>query len=163
MRVMNYSAIELNENIIISSPSPASSNKVEKLLLCLIAALGIVGSLYVFSTSSNNNPNNNYQNLAIAAASVSDVENIDERGKEKFKKFFKIEGDKKAGELLNFHFKKDRKTSRYVLDMGNGERVIITSNDFPYKYEEPGKYLLELKTIQRGLITTISTKEIKIK
>ena len=48
------------------------------------------------------------------------------------------------------------------MEMGNGERVIITADEFPYKYDKAGTYTLELKTITRGLISTIATKEIKV-
>lgn len=163
MRINDYSSIDMSSATIISQVEKFSPKFIEKVLLFLIAFLGFMGSLYVFTSSSNGNNNPNYQNLALVAASFADSDSEDVVGQEKFKKFFKINGDKKVGELLNFKFKKDRKAQRYVLDMGNGERVIITADEFPYKYSKPGTYLLELKTISRGLITTISTKELKIK
>ena len=49
------------------------------------------------------------------------------------------------------------------MDISNGERVIITADEFPYTFNKAGVYNLELKTITRGLISTIATKEIKIK
>ncbi len=162
MRINDYSSLELSTPTIISQNENFNQKFVEKILLFLIAFLGFMGSLYVFTSSPNNNNNPNYQNLAIAAASVSDYATLDAKDA-KFKDFFKISGKKKAGKMLNFVFKEDRKASRYVLDMGNGERVIITSNEFPYKFDTPGKYLLELKTINRGLITVVATKELKIK
>ena len=162
MRINDYSSIELSASTLIPNQKNFNQKFIEKILLFLIAFLGFMGSLYVFTSSSNNNNNPNYQNLAIAAASVSDYATLDAK-KAKFKDFIKIDGKKKAGNMLNFTFKEDRNASRYVLDMGNGERVIITSNEFPYKFDKPGKYLLELKTINRGLITVVATKELKIK
>ena len=161
MRINDYSSLKLSTTIISQSEN-FNQKFIEKILLFLIAFLGLMGTLYVFTSSSSNNNNPNYQNLVIAAASMSDYNTLDATGS-KFKDFFKIDGKKKAGKMLNFVFKEDRKASRYVLDMGNGERVIITSNKFPYKFDKPGKYLLELKTIERGLITVIATKELKIK
>lgn len=162
MRINDYSSLELSAPTIITQNENFNQKFIEKILLFLIAFLGFMGSLYMFTSSSNNNNNPNYQNLAVAAASITDYSVMDEN-EAKFKDFFKIEGKKKAGKMLNFIFKEDRKTSRYVLDMGNGERVIITSNEFPYKFDKPGKYLLELKTINRGLISVVASKEIKIK
>jgi len=162
MRINENSTLELSSATLIPQAGNINQKFIEKILLFLIAILGFMGSLYVFTSSSNNNNNPNYQNLAVAVASVSDYSVEDEKAV-KFKDFFKIKGKKKAGNMLNFIFKEDRKASRYVLDMGNGERVIITSNEFPYKFEKPGKYKLELKTINRGLITVVATKELKIK
>jgi len=161
MRINDYSSIELPKANVLSHAEKISPKVIEKVLLFLIAFLGFMGSLYVFTSNSGGPTNPNYQELALATASISDAE--DDVRQAKFKKFFKIDGEKKAGELLNFTFKKDRKATRYVLDMGNGERVIITSDEFPYRFDKPGKYLLELKTISRGLITVVSTKELKIK
>jgi uncharacterized protein YxeA len=163
MRMNEYTSIDLPKTSLIPQAGGLSSKSIEKLLLILIAILGVIGSLYVFSNSSNNNNTPNYHNLSIVAASVSDFKSNTLDKKVKFKDYVKIEGKKKIGETLTFTFKKDRKASRYVMDMGNGERVIITANEFPYKFNKKGTYLLELKTINRGLISTVATKELKIK
>lgn len=163
MRINDYSSIELSNATLIPQSERFTPKFIEKILLILIAFLGIMGSLYVFSSSANNNNTPNYNNLSMAAVASLDLDEEDLEVKAKFKNYFKIEGKKRVGELLTFKFKKDRKESRYVLDMGNGERVIITSDEFPYKFDKPGKYLLELKTINRGLISVIATKELKIK
>ena len=163
MRMNEYTSIDLPKASLIPQTGGLSSKSIEKLLLILIAVLGIIGSLYVFSNSSNNNNTPNYHNLSLVAASVSDFDSNPLDKKVKFKDFIKIDGKKKAGKMLNFTFKKDRKVTRYVMDMGNGERVIITADEFPYKFDKAGTYKLELKTITRGLISTIATKELKIK
>ncbi len=158
-----YTSIDLPKATLISQAGGFPSKIFEKFLLLLIAILGIIGSLYVFTNSSNNNNTPNYHNLSLVAASVSDFDSNTLDGKVKFKDFIKIEGKKKTGNLMNFKFKKDRHAARYVMEMGNGERVIITADEFPYKYDKAGTYTLELKTITRGLISTIATKELKIK
>jgi len=99
-------------------------------------ALSFPKPLYVFTSNSGGPSNPNYQELALATASISDAE--DDVRQAKFKKFFKIDGEKKAGELLNFTFKKDRKATRYVLDMGNGSVENL--------------YLLNIKTIPGCMI-----------
>jgi len=163
MSVNDYTSIDLQKTTFIPQTGGLSSKSIEKLLLILIAILGVIGSLYVFTNSSNNNNNPNYHNLSLVAASVSDFDSNTLDGKVKFKDYIKIEGKKRAGELLTFKFKKDRSEARYVMDMGNGERVIITADEFPYEFAESGTYTLELKTINRGLISTVATKELKIK
>ncbi len=162
MRMNEYTSIDLPKTALLPRAGSLSSKFIEKLLLILIAILGVIGSLYVFSSSSNNNTPN-YHNLSLVAASVSDFDSNTLDGKVKFKDFIKIEGKKRAGQMLNFKFKKDRNRVRYIMDMGNGERVIITADEFPYTFDKPGKYKLELKTITRGLISTIASKELKIK
>ena len=163
MRLNEYTSIDLPKTSLISQTEGISSKSIEKLLLILIAVLGIIGSLYVFSSSSSNNNTPNYHNLSLVAASVGDFDANTLDKKAKFKDFIKIEGKKKVGAEMNFIFKKDRKSARYVMDMGNGERVIITADEFPYVFKKAGEYTLELKTINRGLITTVATKDIKIK
>ncbi len=163
MRMNEYTSIDLPTTTLIPQAGGLSSKIIEKLLLILIAFFGVIGSLYVFTNSSSNNNIPNYHNLSLVAASVSDFDSNTLDGKVKFKDFIKIEGKKKAGVKLNFKFKKDRHAARYVMEMGNGERVIITADEFPYKFDKPGTYKLELKTITRGLISTIATKELKIK
>ena len=164
MRFNEYNnSIDLPKTTFIPQAEGFSSKFIEKLLLILIAILGVIGSLYVFTNSSNNNNTPNYHNLSLVAASVSDFDSNTLDGKVKFKDFIKIEGKKKAGVMLNFKFKKDRHVTRYVMEMGNGERVIITADEFPYKFDKSGTYTLELKTITRGLITTLATKKLKIK
>jgi hypothetical protein len=157
-----YTSIDLPKTTFLPQTG-LSSKFIEKLLLILIAIFGVIGSFYVFSNSSNNNNTPNYHNLSLVTASVSDFDSNSLDSKEKFKDYIKIEGKKEVGEMLNFTFKKDRLATRYVMEMGNGERVIITADEFPYKFDKAGTYKLELKTITRGLISTIATKELKIK
>ena len=163
MRLNEYTSIDLPKATFLPQSGGINSKLIEKLLLMLIAILGIIGSLYVFTNSSNSNNNPNYHNLSIVAASASNFDTKSTAAGEKFKDYVKIEGKKRIGEMLIFKFKKDRKAARYVMDMGNGERVIITADEFPYTFNKAGKYRLELKTINRGLISTIATKELKIK
>ena len=132
MSVNEYTSIDLPKSSLIPQAGNFSSKFIEKLLLILIAFLGVVGSLYVFTNSSNNNNTPNYHNLSLVAASASDFDLNTLDGKVKFKDYIKIEGKKKVGEELNFTFKKDRHATRYVMEMGNGERVIITADEFAY-------------------------------
>lgn len=88
---------------------------------------------------------------------------VTEEGKGKFKDYIEISGDKKVDAKLRFTLKADNKESRYVLEMGNGERVILTQQWFDYTYRETGEYLLEIKEIKKNLIYTLASKKITIK
>jgi len=163
MNIENYTSFSPFRLSIISENKPLSKRFIEKILLFLIATVGVIGSFYVFNMNNGGGSNPNFQNISLLAASTTVYDSIMADDEEKFKDYFKISGKKKVGEVLMFKFKQDRNTSRYVIDMGNGERVIVTSDEFPYAYNEAGEYKLELKTINRGLITTVASTTIKIK
>ena len=63
MRMNEYTSIDLPKTSLIPQAGGLTSKSIEKLLLILIAILGVIGSLYVFSNSSNNNNTPNYHNL----------------------------------------------------------------------------------------------------
>ena len=73
--------------------------------------------------------------------------------------------DKKvlSGKDFNFKFLQDEKASRYVMEMGDGVRLIITQKNLTYMYKEPGTYYIELKEIKDGLMHIVGTKKIKVK
>jgi len=159
----NYTTLELsNESTAQTAILPAQSNHIERILLILIACIGILGSSYLFAANSSGSPTPDINALSASFITAS-VDDEEEELKERFKDFVNIEGKKKVGEAVMFSFKKDIHEKRYVMEMGNGHRMIITSNEFPFIYDKPGKYVLELKTIEKGLITTVATKKIKIK
>lgn len=138
------------------------TNNIEKILLFLIAAIGLVGSTYIFAVSSGSSPTPDIGNIA-AAAPITDSENEEAEWKEKFGDYIQIEGKKKVGEPITFKFVAEKDGGRYVMEMGNGNRMIITGAEWPFTYDKPGKYLLELKRIDKGLIKTVATKKIKVK
>jgi hypothetical protein len=86
-----------------------------------------------------------------------------EAKKSDFDKYVKITGDKKIGNTLNFEIGLNLKEGRYVMEMGDGRRMILTAPSFPYTYNTKGEYTLELKEIQRGLSVLIGDKKLKIK
>ena len=62
-----------------------------------------------------------------------------------------------------FDFTGDEKASRYVMEMGDGVRLIVTQKNLMYNYAVPGKYTIELKELKSGLLTLVGTKKIKVK
>lgn len=135
-------------------------HQIEYLLLGIVASLGLIGSIYIFAANTGGNSNNNFNQFATATAVVAD-ESSDELSS--FSDFIKVSGKKKVGNEIQFASKMDIKSKRYVMEMGDGMRMIITQPNFSYQYKEKGKYLLELKTIERGLITTVATHKLKVK
>ena len=73
-----------------------------------------------------------------------------------------ISGEAKAQQKLNFDWTARNPKSRYVLDMGNGERVMLRGSSFEYSYTNGGNYTLELKEITNDLISTIGTYDLAI-
>ena len=137
------------------------SYNIESLLLSVVAALGLIGSIYIFAANASGPSNNNFNQFS-AATTVTEIESSEDKAAS-FKDFMNISGKKKVGNDIEFKSKMDIKEKRYVMEMGDGMRMIITQPEFSYQYAEKGKYLLELKTIERGLITTVATKTLKIK
>ena len=134
---------------------------LEYVLLFAVAAVGLVGSIYIFVDNSMNAPQMPNGNLNYAPTvsheqtSGADLAN--------FKDFIEIKGKEKVDNELTFLVKMDLNAKRYVLEMGDEMRMILTQPEFSYRYSKPGKYTLELKEITSGLITTIAKRELKIK
>lgn len=133
----------------------------EPFVLCLLAAIGLIGTIFMFKQDPNQTPSSGY---AIASVeSNQKVELIQHKDDYDFDKMVKISGKERAGEELEFNLIFDRSQRRFVMDMGDGMRVILTKDKFTYVYKEKGTYLLEIKEINLGVINTVATKKLKIK
>ena len=154
MHLDNYTSlngVSLNTSI---------SKHFEQILLTIVACLGLLGSVYIFADNTllaTNPPESNFQLFCATPADTNESTSSD------FDKYVKIEGDYKVDSELRFQFLGDPKASRYVMEMGDEMRHIITTNNFTHAYSKSGKYTIELKEIKRGLITVLASKEIKIK
>ena len=143
------------------------SNHFEPLLLSLVVLTGIVGSVYLFGQNlfnSNQDPNVSGGNQ-LGSASVMTLfsESDDSANTGNIDEYLRL-GDKiTAGEPFNFEFLQDPRASRYVLEMGDGVRLIVTQKNLMYNYAAPGKYVIELKEIKGGLLNLVGTKKIKVK
>lgn len=137
---------------IFSNPHSFLFRYFEYILLFLVAATGLLCSAFALSNNAGNGGNDHYRQVVGYEAKKSD-----------FDKYVKITGDKKTGSTLNFEINMDLKKGRFVMEMGDGRRMILTSPNFTYTYPTKGEYILELKEIQRGLIVLIGEKKLKIK
>ncbi len=142
------------------------SHHFEPLLLSLVVLTGIIGSVYLFgqnifneSTGPTGNGNQLGSSPVMALFSESDTREISGD----FNDYVKIGDDIRAGESFQFDFLQDPRASRYVLEMGDGVRLIVTQRNLMYNYSAPGKYVIELKEIKGGLLNLIGTKKIKVK
>jgi len=147
--------MELNKTIIWRGTS--KSNYYEHILLIVVASIGLAGSLFVFSecpdakVSSVHTGSINQTAVLTTDASDYSLDN-----------WVSITGEAKAQQKLNFNWIARNPNSRYVLDMGNGERVMLRGETFDYSYADGGNYTLELKEITNDLISTIGTYNIAI-
>lgn len=158
----NLSTIDMANSPVFQAPTlKQPNNQMERILLTLIAAIGLLGSAYIFLASSSGQPDNNFNSAALASVAIASDGYTDT--KTKFSDFIEINGDQKANEKLTFSCKMDRDQHRYVIEMGDENRMIITVDEFPYSYKKPGKYFLELKRLEGGLLRTVATKKLKIK
>lgn len=149
---MNVNIYTQNQSIFQNSNSYVF-RYFEYILLFIIAATGLLCSAFALTDNATIPPNQFTQQVA-AFGMVK---------KSDFDKYVSMKGDHKTGSVIDFEIKLDITKKRYVMEMGDGRRMILTSPTFNYSYSQPGEYLLELKEIQRGLIVLIGEKKLKIK
>jgi hypothetical protein len=166
MNVEHYTPIHFSKkqpqlNQIISS-------HFEPLLLSIVVLTGIIGSIYLFgqqiglgenskTTIQQSNPQ------PLSSLSTLLLNNDEEDSTNAFDKYVKLDGKLTAGQNFEFEFIGDEKASRYVMEMGDGVRLIVTQKHLMYNYESPGKYTIELKEIKSGLLLLLGTKTVKVK
>ena len=148
--------MEFNKTITWRGTS--KSNYYEHILLIVVASIGLAGSLFVFSEC----PDAKVSSVHTGSINQSAVLTTDNTQKS-IDQWVSISGDAKAQQKLNFNWTARNPNSRYVLDMGNGERVMLRGGAFEYSYSNGGNYTLELKEITNDLISTIGTYDLAIK
>jgi hypothetical protein len=149
-----------------TSASHFFTTHIEPVLLSLLVLTGIIGSIYLFGQKFIGNENSNMptgNQLPHASAFSTLFVGEDESPADAFDQYIKMDGKQVAGQTFAFTFLKDEKASRYVMEMGDGVRLIVTQKELIYKYEQPGKYVIELKEIKDGLLNIVGTKKIKVK
>jgi hypothetical protein len=138
---------------LFQNSSSALFKYFEYALLLVVAATGLLCSAFALADKSSLPPDGAFKQVV----------SYDLAKKSEFDKYVKISGDKKNGNELEFEISLDLKASRYVMEMGDGRRMILTQPNFTYVYETKGEYILELKEIQKGLIVVVGDKKLKIK
>lgn len=165
MNIEHYTPVQLSKRPMHASQ--LFTTHFEPFLLSMLILTGIIGSIYLFGqkfvsgdTTSFQQANNNPTPLAVASLFVSSEE---EAPSNNFDSYIEMKGKAEAGKMFHFQFLQDEKASRYVMEMGDGVRLIVTQKDLRYEYALPGKYVIELKEIKNGLLQIIGTKKIKVK
>jgi hypothetical protein len=151
------------DRIFIPSKTSLISRYADYLILCLVATVGLIGSLYVFA---NRSLDFSFSNQVEANSLLPDMLPSHQTAvisRDKFDSLVRIEGDLAAGNELQITLIPDMEDARYYLDMGNKERIIITQQKFTYTYPKKGEFTIELKVLKNRLLSTIASKTIKVK
>lgn len=135
----------------------SKSNYYEHILLLVVASIGLAGSLFVFSEC----PDAKVSSVHTGSINQTAVLTTDDENTS-LDRWVNITGEAKAQQNLNINWTARNPNARYVLDMGNGERVMLRGKEFSYSYNNGGNYILELKEINNDLISTIGTYELAI-
>ena len=158
---MSTTNVKLSRLHFAAKPSFVS-RYADYLILCLVASVGLIGSLYIFANRSLDvsmgeafvaSPVPQLSQSSVAPVLVSD----------RFDSLVKINGDYQVGSLLEITLIPDATEERYYLDMGNQQRAIFNGQKTYFKYIQGGTFTLELKVLQDKLLTTVAAKEITIK
>jgi len=163
MNVEHYTPIHFSKRSL--SAAQVVFSNFETILLSLLVILGFIGSIYLFDhapstqyDSSSNIGSNFAPDGKIASMFISS-----EASDGDFDDYIAMPGKLVAGERFDFSFLKDDKASRYVMEMGDGVRLIVTQQNLSYTYAASGKYVIELKEIKDGLFHLVGTKKVKVK
>ena len=165
MNIEQYTPIRLTKKHV--QVSHIFKVHIEPFLLSLLVLTGIIGSIYLFgqkiiiSEGASTVPASNGSPMTSSFATL--VLNEEEAPSNAFNDYIAMESKAIAGQQTKITFLKDEKASRYVMEMGDGVRLIVTQKNLFYEYEKPGKYVIELKEIKDGLLHIVGTKKIKVK
>lgn len=160
MHTTHYTLFSKTQKSIVAAQRIVSH--FETVLISLLMLIGLIGMFIILGgnplrESSGTEQAPNSINLSSILPVSSDFRSND------FDQHISLGKTKKANEQMMITFLKDPKANRFVLEMGNGERLIVTQPELYYTYASPGKYTLELKEIRNGLFVIIGTKTIKVK
>lgn len=164
MNIEHYTPVQLNKRHVHASQF--FTTHFEPFLLSLLVLTGIIGSIYLFGQNivgTDFNANNGGKGSPSSAIASLFMSNDEEAPANDFDEYVSMDGKITAGQRFFFKFLKDQNASRYVMEMGDGVRLIVTQKELLYQYEQPGKYVIELKEIKNGLLHIVGTKKIKVK
>jgi len=166
MSINDYTTVSVSKRSM--SISQILSSQFEPLLLSFLVLAGIIGSSYILgekllmdaSSSLTTLQGGEPEKSTIASIFVSSEK---ENASKELSEYLSMDKKITAGEDFKMTFLKDEKASRYVMEMGDGMRLIITQKNLYYQYKEPGVYYIELKEIKDGLLNIVGTKKVKVK
>lgn len=102
--------------------------------------------------------------MSYSAAVGMSLAQVEDRSKD-FDDYVLIEGKKRVDNPIIFEFLKEKLPSdhRYMMDMGDGMRVMLTQTRFDYAYKEKGRYVIDLIGVKNAVVTKIASKTIRIR
>jgi len=152
MNVSNY----LQKNKKVSKPLSAVVS--DRFLFCLILILGGIGTYYSIGLIKNAHIYNSHEiTLGNRGFSDSDL------AKYSFTRPLSIDGNMQVGKSLELSVDKLLKTEPLYIDLGNGDiERVIGERKLDVSYALPGKYEIELFTVQENEKMTLSNQEVII-
>ncbi len=149
---VNNSSHELN-------PTPGKFS--DHFLLFFIAAIGFIGSVYLFSYCGPEKTDNSIS--SITSINNSSVFSNDTREYD-FSKEVNIEGALEVGQKLSFTLHENNFGANFLLDFGNGiERMINSNTIVNHVYSNSGDFKLQLKALKSNKLQTVCSKTITIR
>lgn len=126
-----------------------SGKKLESLFLTTLFIFGIFGAFYFFNQGSHPQEaeltghweQSETSTGGMVAAADGNISN---------NPILHIEGIMEAGVPLLFAVPSADQSGRYVLDLGNGETILLDENTHYYTYRKPGTYRVKLEQIRNG-------------
>jgi hypothetical protein len=158
---MSTTNVKLTRLHFAAKPSFVS-RYADYLILCAVASVGLIGSLYIFANRSLD-VSIGEATIVSALPHASPAVLVPIKATDRFDSLVQIDGDYVVGALLDIKLIPDAAEERYYLDMGNQQRAIFNTQQTFYKYGQPGTYTLELKVLRDKLLTTVAATEITIK
>lgn len=158
---MSTTNVKLSRLHFAAKPSFVS-RYADYLILCAVASVGLIGSLYIFANRSLD-VSIGEATIVSALPHTSHAALAPIQSTDRFDSLVQIDGDYIVGSLLEIKLIPDATEERYYLDMGNQQRAIFNTQKTIYKYDQPGTYTLELKVLRDKLLNTVATTEVTIK
>lgn len=163
---LNATQIDIKKSGLLATGDTLQHGFIEKLLITLVASLGLLGSVFIISNSAAGAqpPLPEGQVMSYSAAVGESLTQAEDRSND-LDDYIRMEGKKRVGNPIYFEFLRDELPAdhRYMLDMGDGMRVMLTQSAFDYAYKEKGRYTIDLLGVKNAVVTKIASKRIRIR
>jgi len=155
LTTMNVSEYLQNNKKVPKSLSAVVS---DRFLFCLILILGGIGTYHSIGLIKHANIYNSHE-ITLGNRGFSD----NDLSKYSFTRPLSIDGQMQVGKPVELSVDKLLETEPLYLDLGNGDiERVIGERRIDVSYALPGKYEIELFTVQENVKMTLSNQEVII-